>query len=853
VSSAQPSDGPTRARAWARFCDVHRRAILLATLLVSILGLWGTALLYSDLRPDMRELLPASDVSSRDLDLVSQRVGGFAQLSVILHGEDVAAMKRFAGDLAARLAEEPPEVVRWVEYRVDDVQRFFQQRALLFPSKAQLEELRDTLAARIEWEKERANPLFIPLDEDAPRPDVEGLVKRLLGSQEQSLSRFPTGWFEGPMDLGGGRTTHAVVVLVRLGSKPDDYGTVVRLDRTVRRHVADLDPRKYAPDLEVAYGGYVSNTILEHNALAEDLVWATVLVVLAVALAMTIYYRTWKSIPAVGIPLFAGTFATFGLAELFVGHLNSNTAFLGSIVVGNGINVGLILFARYIEERRRGLAPLPAMETAVDTTWLATLTAALSAGVAYASLMSTEFRGFNQFGLIGGLGMTLSWLSAYVVTPPLALTWERRGSLVKPRERPARPLFTLAVSHVVERWPRATVAVAAAVTLASLGGVARFAREPIEYDFSRLRDLRALREGGPAWWDQRVTSIFGSQLTPTVLLAGDEAEAREVARRLEAKRRQNGAASTIGSVVSVASFVPEAQEEKLPVVRQIRELLGPTTLGMLPAEQRERVARILPPPDLRPFTVEDLPRTVKRQLTEVDGRIGTPVLVYPAATVNPWDGRHVLRSAEELRSVALPRGDIPMASTQLVFADVLLAIGRDGPRATILSLSGVVLLVVVAFALGKRQARSLKDAAWVLASLAVGVVWFGGMAALLDLKLNMLNFIALPITFGIGVDYATNIFQRRRLDQSERIAEILRTTGGAVALCSVTTIVGYSSLLVARNQALISFGLLADVGEVACLAASLFALPALLRLRELRRLRRAEAASPAVERAARSG
>ncbi len=133
--------------------------------------------------------------------------------------------------------------------------------------------------------------------------------------------------------------------------------------------------------------------------------------------------------------------------------------------------------------------------------------------------------------------------------------------------------------------------------------------------------------------------------------------------------------------------------------------------------------------------------------------------------------------------------------------------------------------------------RSLADAAWVLASLGVGVLWFGGLAGALGLRLNMLNFIALPITFGIGVDYATNIFQRRRLEQAHSIADVVRTTGGAVALCSLTTIIGYSSLLVARNQALISFGVLADIGEVACLAAALFALPAVLRWREIVRAR----------------
>jgi hypothetical protein len=203
--------------------------------------------------------------------------------------------------------------------------------------------------------------------------------------------------------------------------------------------------------------------------------------------------------------------------------------------------------------------------------------------------------------------------------------------------------------------------------------------------------------------------------------------------------------------------------------------------------------------------------------------------------MDPWNGGSVMAFAAELRGIALPRPDVPMASSTLVFADVLRAIEQDGPRATLLSLAGVVALVLVAFGAGGRSFRSLSDAGWVLASLAMGILWFGGLAGALHLRLNMLNFIALPITFGIGVDYATNVFQRRRLDQARSIGEVIRTTGGAVALCSLTTIIGYSSLLVARNQALISFGLLAVLGEVACLAAALLALPAVLRWRELDR------------------
>lgn len=827
-------------KALVRFADRRRAALLAGCAIAGVLGAFGTVRLYSDLRTDVGQLLPESTRSTRELEAVTGRVGGFGEHTVVLHGADPLTLKMFADDLADELERAPKDLVRWVEYRTDALQDFFLPRVLLFPEKAELEALRDALRARIAWE--RGDPEAKA--RGAP-PDVLGLVERLAGDRRELLGRFPDGYHLGevPGRTPGEKLT-ILVLIVRMEGTPDDYAKLVRLDRTVKEAVAKLDPKSYAPGLEVAYAGHVTSNIMEHDALAEDLVLATVLVMLAVGLAVVAYNRTWKALFAVGIPLLVGTLATFALAEVFVGNLNSNTAFLGSIVLGNGINFGLIFFARYLEERRHGADPAPAMEVAIRETWLATLTAALAAGVAYASLMATDFRGFSQFGLIGGIGMGLSWLTAYVMMPPLVLAWERRSPIPRAGQRPARPVFTKAVSWAVDRAPRLTTLVAAALTAVSLFLFARTAGDPFEYDFSKLRDAGALREGGPAWWDERVDALFGDHLTPTVILARDEAQAREIARSVEAHRRAHPG-TLVGPVLSVGTIVPEGQEEKLPVIAEIRALATPENLAFLPPDKRMAVAKAIPPADLRPFGATDLPDALRRQLTEVDGRIGTPVLVHPAGRMNMWDGRDMLRFAEEMRSIPLPDG-APMASWILLMADVLQLIARDGPRATLLSLVGVAAIVLVAFGLGKRSVRSFADAAWVLAALAIGIVWFLGLAGGLGLRLNMLNFIALPITFGIGVDYATNIFQRRRLDHARSIADVVRTTGGAVTLCSLTTIIGYSSLLVARNQALISFGVLADLGEVACLAAALLALPALLRWRELARARRRTPSVPPV-------
>jgi predicted RND superfamily exporter protein len=72
----------------------------------------------------------------------------------------------------------------------------------------------------------------------------------------------------------------------------------------------------------------------------------------------------------------------------------------------------------------------------------------------------------------------------------------------------------------------------------------------------------------------------------------------------------------------------------------------------------------------------------------------------------------------------------------------------------------------------------------------------------------------------------------------------VQTTGGAVALASLTTVIGYSSLLIASNQGFVSFGRLAVLGEVTCLSAALFVLPAFSLWNLQRKRRRLAVAEP---------
>src|SRR6185436_11637020 len=104
------------------------------------------------------------------------------------------------------------------------------------------------------------------------------------------------------------------------------------------------------------------------------------------------------------------------------------------------------------------------------------------------SLVAMQFRGFRQFGVIGGLGMLLSWAATVVLAPPL-IAWLDRGNL-RPDSRPLpvrerRPMAMLA--RVVTSYPRAFTAAAALLTIAAAAEIRHFGRGQLEYDFSRLR------------------------------------------------------------------------------------------------------------------------------------------------------------------------------------------------------------------------------------------------------------------------------------------------------------------------------------------------------------------------------
>jgi predicted RND superfamily exporter protein len=119
-------------------------------------------------------------------------------------------------------------------------------------------------------------------------------------------------------------------------------------------------------------------------------------------------------------------------------------------------------------------------------------------------------------------------------------------------------------------------------------------------------------------------------------------------------------------------------------------------------------------------------------------------------------------------------------------------------------------------------------------ALAVMVGTVGGsllliaVCAVVGIKVNFLDFVALPITLGLGIDYAINVAHRHDAEDIPDPIATLRTSGSAVFVCSLTTIIGYGSLLVSENLAIKGFGTASLIGEVMTVLTALVVVPALL-------------------------
>ena len=121
-----------------------------------------------------------------------------------------------------------------------------------------------------------------------------------------------------------------------------------------------------------------------------------------------------------------------------------------------------------------------------------------------------------------------------------------------------------------------------------------------------------------------------------------------------------------------------------------------------------------------------------------------------------------------------------------------------------------------------------------MAVLSISVLSTAAIVALLGLSWNMITVAVLPLVVGIGIDdvvHFSHYLKRHPVAANESICAACRRAclhiGPPTLRTSLTTGIGFGSLLLADYRGLQDMGLIAVIGIIACLTTTICALPLL--------------------------
>lgn len=784
----------------------YHRVILVAAVLFTIIGGWLASKL--PLESDLDALLPDSSPSVQAMERMRNEVGGSGRFRLVFESRDFGALTRLAHDLEPRLVASP--VVQYVDYQ-NDVD-FYRKHALLFLEPAELDSLHEAIQRAVDERKQSFNPLMVDdlFGADTADPAAGG-TDELATWETKYQDLEPRPYYTN--------ADSTVLVMDVFPVQSNSSLTSVREMLTQVQAIVDsVAPASYDPGMKVYYGGSLKNRLEEYDVIKKDIFGTAFYGVAGVFLLIALFFRRLSGAILVSLSLAMALCWTFGVTYLVIGELNTITGFMVVILFGLGIDYGIHTFARYAEARSAGGSVQQAIDQMVCQTGTAVATTAITTAAAFFLLMFMDFKGFAHLGFIAGVGVLFSFVAMVMVLPSLLMVGEQLG-LLRFAPKSDGPVATPPARGEL-RWARSVLVGGVVLTVVA---AVLASRVEFEYDFTNLRAISAERE----LVSEKSAGIFSLSESPAVVLADSKAEVAEIIAAVDETRRADTTFPTIDRVRSIFSLVPEDQDARLAKIREIRTLVETEAHGALTGDDARRLERLEGYLQVdEPFTWEQFPESDKRQFISTNGEVGNFVFIYPGLPLR--DGRNAIEFRKDIGTITTASGQVfHAASTNLIAAEMLELMLAEGRWAAVLSMLLVALLVWSDF-------RSVRGTLLVMLPLVVAFIWAGGVMALIGMKVNFYNMVVFPSIVGIGVDNGVHLFHRYLEEGPRSLPLVLRRTGWAIMITTLTTMVGYSGLVMAHHPGLESMGLLAVIGLFSAFLAALVLLPSVIQILEKR-------------------
>jgi hopanoid biosynthesis associated RND transporter like protein HpnN len=521
------------------------------------------------------------------------------------------------------------------------------------------------------------------------------------------------------------------------------------------------------------------------------------------------------------------------------------------LFVGLGVDFGIQFAVRYRTERYEHDGLRQALRWAARKAGNPLALAAAATAVGFFSFLPTSYRGLSELGLIAGCGMLIAFFCSITLVPAML------ALLDPPGER--APMGFRSLAPVDDFLQRHRIAVVAGTILVVVAGTPLLLHLPFDFNPVNLQspESASVRTYRELQSDPQTSGNSAEVLAPSL------EQANAVAKRL-------AALPEVSRVLTLSSFIPSDQEQKIAALKAASQRLGaalnPPRQQPAPTDQ-DNVAAIQ-------NAAEDLSRasgransaeaeTARRvsgllkQLAAADALVRAkaeaallPALVHdlerlrksltpelvtaktlPADLVRAWvlpDGR--------ARVQAMPKGDANNTEVLRDFATAILAAEPSAAGAAVsyyesgktitnaFLQAGVLALIAIAILLAVAL-RRWTDVLLTLVPLVLAGLVTLEVCVLDDLPLNFANIIALPLLLGVGVAFKIYYIMAWRAGKTGLLQSTLTR---AVVFSAMTNAIAFGSMWSSSYPGMSSMGKLMALALLCTMAAAVLFQPVLM-------------------------
>jgi len=640
------------------------------------------------------------------------------------------------------------------------------------------------------------------------------------------------------------------------------------------------------PDVKAGLTGMIP---LGHDEMVyakKSLGYTTLIAVIAIIALLIVSFRMWVAPLLAMLSLLVGVIWAGGLVFLLVRQLNIMTSMFVVILLGLGIDFAIHIISSYTEARSLGKPINKSMQETFLKSGKGILSGALTTACAFFTLTISSSRGMKEMGIVTGSGLLSILLVTFLLLPSLLVLRERRlekrsekGKVKQLRKRDISFKFLGMATEFMGKHYLTTLIASVAVTILLVFSATRITFDQ-NYMNIEPKGLTSIT------LQDTVLEKFDLGMDYALILADSPEESRRIAK---ASRDLSSVAMT--EDISFYLPSEEEQKKRIPHIIEIRETItSPSPKSPLIAPDFDELLKELQRLEMNIMELQDMAYLggqdkVEKKCSEI---VGSPedaslknlieelvqlleksksqslrglerfekdyvpyfketvtkmsslekinldmlplsvldrysnkerskflVTVFPAGNI--WqDAEYLKRFAEDLKKVSDRATGFPP-----IFRALIEIIGKDGLNAALLTLLIVFLLLSLDyFNPGK--------ALMAMIPLAIGVFWMVGLMKLLGMQLTVVNVMGIPLIIGIGIDDGVHIIHRWQREGRGKLRTIFASTGKAIFLTSLTTMLAFGSLIFSVWRGFGQLGGALAIGVGACFFTTVIILPGII-------------------------